>query len=183
MKYLIALAVLFSVFAAPAVAAPQDHLFPPLVSAAPAAHAVAAKHHHAAARKAAGGHRHAAPVQGDYVPAATAAPSGNLVVVAERYIGGNPTGWAHEWCGKFLNAVVLPAAGIRGTGDQRAISFARWGSPAGPAPGVVAVFAHHVTIVVRVNGDGTFDGVGGNQGHRVSVNRFPMGRVVAWRAP
>jgi hypothetical protein len=113
-----------------------------------------------------------------------ASSGSGLVTIAERYIGSDPTGWTHVWCARFLNTVVLPQAGLRGTDDNRAISFARWGRATAPHPGVVAVFDHHVTLVVRVHGDGTFDGIGGNQtGHRVSVNRFPMSSVVAWRAP
>lgn len=184
MRLLFAIAILLSFFMAPAEAKTHSHHW----------HHHASHWHHAKPHKHHGRHWHgykrppsvSAPVHANEGWGGLTAPSGGetgLVAVAERYLGGNPTGWAHVWCARFLNAVVLPALGERGTGDDRAISFARWGLPARPQPGAVAVFSHHVTIVTRINGDGTFDGLGGNQGHRVSVGRYSMARVVAWRGP
>lgn len=186
-RFIVAVLLAFAFFAGSAIASPRDSV--PSSPAARAHHA--AKHHvvkpHAYQKKRHGRHRRGhrqphhvtAPVQAE----GWHAPASGLVAVAERYLGSNPTGWAHVWCARFLNTVVLPAVGLHGTDDNTAISFARWGSPSGAHPGAVAVMSHHVTLVVRVNGDGTFDGLGGNQGHRVSISRYPMGRVVAWREP
>lgn len=174
-RFIVAALLAFAFFAAPASAATKRHHHGHGHAHHVKSHKHRARHWH--------GHRKPPPVPARVQATGFAAPASGLVAVAERYIGSNPTGWAHVWCARFLNAVVLPALGVRGTGDDRAISFARWGLPAGPRPGAVAVFAHHVTLVVRVNGDGTFDGLGGNQGHRVSVGRYPVAQVVAWRAP
>jgi len=105
-----------------------------------------------------------------------------LIRVAERYLGGNPTGWAHDWCARFLNAVVLPEAGERGTGDNRAISFARWGEPSGPQPGAIAVMPHHVGIVMADEGSRVRI-ISGNHGHRVAIGDYPKAMIVAYRWP
>lgn len=126
----------------------------------------------------------AAPVgvaqEGWHGPSFSIGAGSGLVAVAERYLGGNPTGWAHEWCARFLNAVVLPQAGERGTGDQRAISFARWGSPSGPQPGAIAVMSHHVGIVMADHGR-TVELISGNHGHRVAIGEYPKSRIIAYR--
>lgn len=142
--------------------------------------------HHVKAHKAHGRHWHGhgerqpvpAPVQAE----GWHTPASGLVAVAERYLGGNPTGWAHNWCSQFLNAVVLPAMGLRGTGDATAISFAHWGSPSGPRPGAVAVMSHHVGIVMADHGT-TVTLISGNHGHRVAIGEYPKGRILAYRTP
>lgn len=145
-----------------------------LILIAFASAAFAKPHHHAHRR------HHVAPV----AAASWLPPASNLAAIAQRYIGGNPTGWARVWCAQFLNAFVLPAAGYKGSGSATAASFRHWGVPASPQPGAIAVVGHHhVTVALRINGDGTFEGVGGNQGHRVSVERFGVAAVTAWRLP
>lgn len=170
MRYLIAVAIILSFFAAPADAKTHRH------------HSHHA--HHTAGHKASArhwqGHRHRQNVRAPAVAQGWHAPPAALVAVAERYLGGNPTGWAHNWCSQFLNAVVLPAAGLRGTGDASAISFAHWGVPSGPEPGAIAVMSHHVGIVMADHG-ATVTLISGNHGHRVAIGDYPRVRILAFR--
>lgn len=177
MKVLFALAIMLSFFVTPADARAHRHHWHHYTHHAKV-HKPHARHWHA--------DRHLAPA---VAPAEKIEPTafwprvtGNLVAVAERYIGGNPTGWAHVWCAHFLNVVVLPAAGYRGTGSPAAISFARWGSPSGPVRGAIAVLEHHVGIVMADHGK-TVTLISGNYGHRVGIGEYPKGRILAYRAP
>ena len=102
--------------------------------------------------------------------------------------GGNPAGvsefmrqqgypqHAGEWCGDFAAAVVRASGGTPPPNSAAAGAWASFGSPrqGGPQPGDVAVMRGadnktgypytHVTFVDSVNPDGTFVGLGGNQG-------------------
>jgi uncharacterized protein (TIGR02594 family) len=106
----------------------------------------------------------------------------SLIGIAQQYLGGNPTGWAHNWCAQFLNAVVLPQAGYRGSGSAAAISFAHYGRPSEARPGAIAVLRHHVGIVIADNG-WTVTLISGNHGHRVGIGHYPKTRIVTFRDP
>jgi uncharacterized protein (TIGR02594 family) len=115
------------------------------------------------------------------------APSGggasNVVSLAERYRGTNPTGRTTAWCAVFAN-MVLKRTGHPVTGSDAAQSFARYGRPAaGPAPGVIAVWPHHVGFVVGVEGPGRMRVVSGNHRHRVEESIYPTNGVMAYRRP
>ncbi len=92
-----------------------------------------------------------------HMPAA-AQPSRELVSTDERYLGGNPTGWAHNWCAEFLNRLVLQPLGLAGA-DATAASFLRL-PRATPRHGAIVVLtwrhtrADHVGLVDRVLPDG-----------------------------
>lgn len=106
-----------------------------------------------------------------------------LLAVAQRYIGSRRfTAHARAWCADALNA-WLRQAGYRGTGDGRAISFARYGRPAGgPRIGSIAVLRHHVGIVIGRTARGPVL-LSGNHGHRVGVGVYSGRRVLAYREP
>jgi uncharacterized protein (TIGR02594 family) len=88
-----------------------------------------------------------------------------VLPVAQHYRGTNPTGQSRAWCAIFAN-MVLKRTGYHGTGSAAAVSFARYGRPAaGPAPGVIAVWPHHVGFVVGSIGPGRIRVVGGNHNH------------------
>ena len=111
----------------------------------------------------------------------------SLVSEARRYLGGNPTGWAHDWCGKFMN-LVLERTGHRGTGSNFALSFARYGRRlSGPQVGAVAVMARrgggHVGVVSGVLPNGDVKVISGNHGHRVAESVYGRGRIVAFVLP
>lgn len=105
-----------------------------------------------------------------------------LVAVAQRYIGSRRfTPYARAWCADALNA-WLRQAGYRGTGDGRAISFARYGRPSGPQIGAIAVMRHHVGIVVGRTPRGVVL-LSGNHARRVGVGVYASHRIIAYREP
>ena len=83
---------------------------------------------------------------------------------------------AGEWCGDFAAAVVHASGGTPPPNSAAAGAWANFGAPrqGTPQPGDVAVMRGndqrtglpytHVTFVDAVNPDGTFVGLGGNQG-------------------
>ncbi len=106
-----------------------------------------------------------------------------LVTIAQRYIGSRRfTSHARAWCADALN-VWLRQAGYRGTGDGRAISFARYGRAAGgPRIGSIAVMRHHVGIVVGRTARGPVL-LSGNHARRVGVGVYSAHRILAYREP
>lgn len=105
-----------------------------------------------------------------------------LLAVAERYVGSRRfTVHARAWCADALNA-WLAKAGYHGTGDGRAISFARYGRPTGPKIGAIAVQRHHVGIVIGMTARGPVL-LSGNHGHRVGVGVYSARRIIAYREP
>lgn len=108
--------------------------------------------------------------------------SEGVLAVAQRYIGsGRFTPWARAWCADAVNA-WLRMAGYRGTGDGRAISFARYGRPSGPQIGAIAVLRHHVGIVIGRSGRGVVL-LSGNHSRRVGIGVYASHRIIAFREP
>ena len=106
-----------------------------------------------------------------------------VLPVAQHYRGTNPTGQKRAWCAVFAN-MVLKRTGFHGTGSAAAVSFARYGHPAaGPAPGVIAVWPHHVGFVVGSGGPGRIRVVSGNHNHRVEESTYSTRSVLAFRYP
>ena len=107
------------------------------------------------------------------------------------------------WCSAFLNW-VFASVGIQGTASAAAASWLFWGKKLDfPTFGSVVVLARagltpaayeglragaegyppaHVGIVVRDEGE-WIAVVGGNQGDRVKVSKFPKARVIGYRFP
>lgn len=86
----------------------------------------------------------------------------------------------HAWCGWWLRHQL----GVASRVFNRAIAWARYGSRAsGPAPGVIAVYPHHVGIVVAVPGPGRMVMKSGNDGHAVRTRERSTRGVIAWRWP
>lgn len=105
-----------------------------------------------------------------------------LVAVAQQYVGSRRfTRYARAWCADAMNA-WLARAGYRGTGDGRAISFARYGRPTGPRVGSIAVMRHHVGIVVGYGSRGPIL-LSGNHARRVGVGEYSAHRIIAYREP
>jgi uncharacterized protein (TIGR02594 family) len=112
-----------------------------------------------------------------------AAASAGVVALAERYRGTNPTGHSRAWCAVFAN-MVLARTGYSGTGSAAARSFARYGQAAsGPAPGVIAVWPHHVGFVVGAVAPGRIRVISGNHNHRVAEGTYSTRSVMAFRYP
>jgi uncharacterized protein (TIGR02594 family) len=115
--------------------------------------------------------------------AAGSAGASGVVPAAQRYRGTNPTGLRTPWCAVFAN-MILRRAGFSGTGSAAARSFAQYGRPAsGPAPGVIAVWPHHVGFVVGAAGPGRIRVVSGNHNHRVDESVYATHSVMAFRYP
>jgi len=101
-----------------------------------------------------------------------------LIRLAMDHIGANPTGWAHNWCGRFL-AMTLEEAGHTGGGNLAA-GYADYGLPAKAQVGAIAVMSHHVGIVTAVGPDYVVL-VSGNHGHKVGVGRYASNKIIAYR--
>jgi uncharacterized protein (TIGR02594 family) len=146
--------------------------------------------HFASARHAHGNGRLASARRARRIAASERAGSGgasSLVAEARRFLGGNPTGWAHDWCGRFMN-LVLERTGHRGTGSNFALSFARYGRRiSGPQVGAVAVMARrgggHVGVVSGVLPNGDVKVISGNHGHKVAESVYSRGRILAFVLP
>ena len=80
--------------------------------------------------------------------------------------------------------MVLARTGHSGTGSAAARSFARYGSAAsGPAPGVIAVWPHHVGFVIGAVAPGRIRVISGNHNHRVAESTYSTRGVMAFRYP
>jgi uncharacterized protein (TIGR02594 family) len=125
-----------------------------------------------------------ASTDGPHVIGFRSGGSGSGVVpAARRYRGTNPTGLSIPWCAVFAN-MILARAGFSGTGSAAARSFAQYGRPAsGPAPGVIAVWPHHVGFVIGSAGPGRIRVVSGNHNHKVEESTYATRSVMAFRYP
>lgn len=101
-----------------------------------------------------------------------------LIRLAMEHLGANPTGWSHNWCGRFL-AMTLEAAGHRGGGNLAA-GYADYGLPAKAQVGAIAVMPHHVGIVTAVGPDYVVL-LSGNHAHKVGVGRYASNKIIAYR--
>lgn len=96
---------------------------------------------------------------------------------------------ATAWCAAFVGA-CLDRAGIDGTRSLLARSYLGWGRPADPPSlGSIAVLSRgenpafgHVGFVVGMTADRVVL-LGGNQSDQVSVESFPLSRVLDFRLP
>lgn len=93
------------------------------------------------------------------------------------------------WCAAFVNA-VLGASGQAGTGSLAARSFLNYGSPTdAPTKGDIVILRRgnsswqgHVGFYVGED-ENTISILGGNQGNRVSVKRYPKSSLLGYRRP
>jgi uncharacterized protein (TIGR02594 family) len=105
------------------------------------------------------------------------------------------SGVAHDdsvpWCAAYVGTVLAKSA-IKGSGSLMARSYSRWGDPVdedNPPVGAIVVLSSsrgpasgHVGFCVGV--DSAFVHLlGGNQGDKVSIAKFPKGKIVAARWP
>ena len=113
--------------------------------------------------------------------------SGNsLVAEMRRHIGTNPTGWSHNWCGRYMD-MALRRTGHK-PGGNLARAYANYGTRVhGPVVGAIAVMARrgggHVGVVSGVDHRGNPIVISGNHGHRVAESVYPRGRVYAYVMP
>lgn len=83
-----------------------------------------------------------------------------------------------RWCGWWLRQQL----GVPDRAYNKASRWARFGTRAhGPAPGVIAVWPHHVGLVTGVPGPGRIILKSGNDGHAVRERERSTRGVIAWR--
>ena len=154
----LALAVL-SLLAAPAQARPRHH-----------------HRHHAH-------HDHHRPVASVNSGLFSFFAGGDLVSRARLYLGTNPTGWSHVWCGRFM-AMVAPNAAARLRNPNTARDWAALPRTS-PHVGAIAVLSRgrrggHVGVVSGFSSRGDPIIVSGNHGRLVGEGTYPLSRVIAF---
>jgi uncharacterized protein (TIGR02594 family) len=118
-------------------------------------------------------------------------PANNPKVVRYYADAGHPEVGADEvaWCAAFVGA-CLERAGVTGTRSLMARSYLAWGEPLEePRTGAVAILSRgadpslgHVGFLVGQTADDVIL-LAGNQGDAVSVQAFPLSRLVGLRWP
>jgi hypothetical protein len=90
---------------------------------------------------------------------------------------GRPHGCPRAWCGCWLAHHL----GLSDRSLWLARNWARKGRRvAGPAPGVIAVYPHHVGLVKAVAGPGRIVLLSGNDGRQVRERERSSRGVIAW---
>lgn len=115
--------------------------------------------------------------------------SSNVLSVAERYIGTNPTKMRRLWCANFVG-MIEQKVGRSGSGSNFARSYASYGSRVSkPQPGDIGVMARgkrggHVGYFVGWAPNGKAIMISGNsRGGKVSKGQYAASRIYAWRRP
>lgn len=99
---------------------------------------------------------------------------------ALKYEGrGNVTGFKGPWCRAFVNKVLRDTGHPLADSSLAARNAINLGPRIdGPQPGAIFVMRHHTGLVWKVFGQGAFESVEGNSGHRVrTVMRESVGLI------
>lgn len=91
------------------------------------------------------------------------------------------------WCGAFVGYVMQEDGHPMAALAARALSWATYGDPCEPKHGAIAVVengegGHHVAFIYQVTETNLYL-LGGNQGNRVSIVKWPRAKLVACRWP
>lgn len=115
----------------------------------------------------------------------------DLVSEARRWLGYSASAIGvreNLWCAAFMNK-TLERAGYKGTGSDRADSFARYGRRvSGPRVGAIAVMSRgktggHVGVVTGVDRNGDVRVISGNHNRVVGEGSYPRSRIYAYVVP
>jgi uncharacterized protein (TIGR02594 family) len=114
----------------------------------------------------------------------------NVISMAERYLGTNPTKMRRLWCANFVG-MIEQKAGRRGSGSNFAKSYASYGkavSRKDVRPGDIAVMGRkgggHVGYFVGWAPNGKAILISGNsRGGKVAKGQYATARIFAWRRP
>jgi uncharacterized protein (TIGR02594 family) len=88
-----------------------------------------------------------------------------------------------RWCAAFVNWCIKKA-GLKGTNNAGAASWARWGKKLDhPRLGCIVVLDHHVGFYAGDAGGGRFQLLGGNQSNSVNTSPRRKNAVLAYRWP
>ncbi|WP_291209038.1 CHAP domain-containing protein [Hyphomonas sp.] len=116
---------------------------------------------------------------------------GDVVALAERYIGTNPTKMRRLWCANFIG-LMEKKVGRKGTGSNLARSYDRYGRKIARSEvrrGDIAVMRRgkrggHVGYFVEWAPNGKAVLISGNsRGGKVAKGQYSVGRIYAWRRP
>ena len=114
--------------------------------------------------------------------------SANVLSLAERYLGTNPTKMRRLWCANFIG-MIEKKAGRSGSGSNFAKSYASYGKRVSkPQPGDIGVMGRkgggHVGYFVGWAPNGKAILISGNsRGGKVSKGQYAASRIFAWRRP
>jgi uncharacterized protein (TIGR02594 family) len=115
--------------------------------------------------------------------------SAEVIALAERYLGTNPTKMRRLWCANFVG-MIEKKAGRPGSGSNFARSYASYGQKVHkPQPGDIAVMARgkrggHVGYFVGWAPNGKAILISGNsRGGKVAKGQYAASRIFAWRRP
>jgi uncharacterized protein (TIGR02594 family) len=146
-----------------------------------------AKHHHKHRRQVATYRRrhHAYRVAALNPSGGVAYAHSDLVNIARKYIGTNPTHRRSLWCGAFMD-MVLEQAGYKGGGNL-AKGYLRYGHRVPPEVGAIAVMGRrgggHVGVVSGFDANGNPIIISGNHNRTTAEAVYPRARIIAYVAP
>jgi len=83
-----------------------------------------------------------------------------------------------KWCGWWMRQQVWTDPGKE---FNRAALWAKWGSPASPAPGVIVVYRHHVAKITSRDSSGAWIMRSGNDNHAVRERARSLRGAIAFR--
>ncbi len=108
--------------------------------------------------------------------------SAPLVEKARAYLGTNPTGWRHVWCGRFM-AMIAPDLAVRVGNPNLARDWASLPKTT-PRVGAIVVLSRgkggHIGVVSGFDEHGNPRVVSGNHNRRVAESVYPKSRVIAY---
>jgi len=110
---------------------------------------------------------------------------GGLLSRAEQYLGTNPTGWNHVWCGRFM-AMIAPDKAALVKNPNWARDWARLpGAHRGiGSPGDIVVLSRgrggHIGVLKGYDGRGNPIIISGNHGRSVGEGVYSASRVIAY---
>lgn len=106
----------------------------------------------------------------------------NLVAIAKRYLGTNPTGWASLWCGRFM-AMIAPQAAKRIPNPNLAINWAKL-PRVSPRVGAILITrrngGNHVGVVIGFDKRNNPITISGNHNRKVGIGTYHKSRIVAY---
>ena len=132
------------------------------------------------------GRRHEARGQLRQLAARTVSWGGDLVSKARSYMGTNPTGWRHLWCGKFM-AMIAPEAASRIRNPNMARDWASLPHTSAHVGAIVVLSrgrgGGHVGVLTGLDPNGNPIVVSGNHNRVVGEGVYPRSRVLAYVQP
>lgn len=110
-------------------------------------------------------------------------PVPNLVALARKHLGTNPTGWRSLWCGRFM-AMIAPHAAKKIPNPNLAINWTKLPKVA-PKVGAILVTRRsggsgHVGVVIAFDKRGNPITISGNHNRKVGIGTYPKYKIIAY---